>query len=97
MLCLGNKVGGHPVRTGISVANYNYFGRTSHHIDTDLAKYLSFCLSDKTVARSSNLVDSRNGFCSICQGGYGLSSPYPINPVDRNQTRSVKQIRVKGI
>ena len=72
MLCLREQVSRYKLGIGCPVGYDHYLARAGDHVDIDQTEHLSFCLGNKGVTRSDDLVDLRNGLSTVSESGNSL-------------------------
>ena len=95
MFGLGEEVGRDIGRIGRFIRNDANLRRPCNHIDAHKTKDLFFGCSDIDVARPCNLVHLGNGFRSVGQGSYALSTTDLVNLIDPCQSGRDQNSRYK--
>src|SRR5262249_7922658 len=79
MLCLSHKVSGHKIRIDRLVRHDDHFARPCDHVDVHYAKNMTLGGCHVDIARSHDLVDSRNCCGAKGQCGHSLCSSNTID------------------
>ena len=81
MLGLGHQVGRDHHGFGRGIGQHANLGGAGDHVDAHVARDNLLGCGDKGVARSGDLVDTRNGLGTVRQRGHGLGAAHHIDLV----------------